>query len=349
MHSALILAGGSGTRFWPLSRRSRPKQFLTLDSERSLLQATVDRLAPLIPPGRIWISTTAAMVDEVRRQLPEVAPERIVVEPTPKNTAPAIGLSIARMSAEARAGAIAVLPSDHRIADPVSFRVTLGEALTLAAAQDRFVVLGVVPRRADTGFGYLELGVELAGSKGLCRVESFREKPDRANAESFVASGRYLWNAGMFVFRGERFLAELARLAPELGTGLAAIAAEPDRIEELYSKLPSISVDYAVIERLEELVSLPLDCGWDDLGSWQALFDVLPVGERGNRQLGSTLAVDANGNLLVAESGTVAVLGVEGLAVVQTRDAVLVLPLERAQEVRRLVEQLEATSRDELC
>lgn len=348
MNSALILAGGSGTRFWPASRRERPKQFLTLEGDRSLLETTVDRLAPLVPPGRIWISTTAALADEVARQLPEVAPERILVEPAGRNTAPAIGWSLLRMPEEARRGAVAVLPSDHRIADPAAFRATLGAAFEIALDQDRVLALGVVPRWAETGFGYLELGAPLAGPAGLWRVERFREKPARADAEEFVASGRHLWNAGMFVFRGTTLLAEFERWAPELSAGLDRLRAEPARSEELYRALPAISIDYAVMERIEELATLPLDCGWDDLGSWQALFEVLAVDQDGNRSIGHTVAVDAEGNLLVSESGTVAVLGISGLAVVRTGDAVLVLPLERAQEVRRLVERLETAGRIDL-
>ena len=346
--SALILAGGSGTRFWPASRRRHPKQFLALEGERSLLQTTVARLAPLVPPERVWISTTAALADEVASQLPEVSRERIVVEPAGRNTAPAIGWSLLSMPEEVRRSAVAVLPSDHRIGDPAAFRATLASAFDVALAGDRVLALGVVPRWAETGFGYLELGERIDGASDLVRVAAFREKPERALAELFLASGRHLWNAGMFVFRGTTLLAHLGRLAPDLGAGLARLAAEPARCDELYPQLPSISIDYAVMERIEELATLPLDCGWDDLGSWQALYEVLPGDEAGNRAVGDALAIEAEDNLLVAERGTIAVLGVSGLAVVRTGDAVLVLPRERAQEVRKIVERLEAAGRADL-
>jgi mannose-1-phosphate guanylyltransferase len=337
--SVLILAGGSGTRFWPASRRLRPKQLLALDGERSLLQETVDRLLPLVSAERIWISTTRELAEATAAQLPEVARERILVEPVGRNTAPAILGAVARMPAAARDEPIAVLPSDHRIGDPAAFRTTLAAAFALAAGEAPVVALGVVPRWPETGFGYLELGAPLAGPPGLHAVARFREKPDLATAREFVASGRHHWNAGMFVFRGERLLGETRRLDAALVEGVEAWAREPGR-DDLYAALPSISIDYAVMERLAELVTLPLECGWDDLGSWGALYEHLAADGGGNRALGSTVAVDAAGNLLFAEQGTIAVLGVEGLVVVRSGDAVLVVPRERAQEVRRVVERL---------
>jgi len=346
--AALVLAGGSGTRFWPASRRARPKQLLPLDGERSLLRATVERLAPLVPAERVWIATTPALADAVGAELPEISAERIVVEPALRNTAPAIGFALSRMPEEVRNGAVAVLASDHRIADEARFRSTLEVAARIAAADDRILALGVVPRWPETGFGYLELAEEAAGPAGERAVARFREKPDRPTAEGFLASGRHLWNASMFVFRGATLLARLARHAPEIGAGLESIASSPERAEQLYSALPSISIDYALMEKLDDLLTLPLDCGWDDLGSWQALYEVLDADGEGNRSRGTTVAVDAHDNLLFAEQGAIAVLGVEGLAIVRTADAVLVVPRERAQEVRRLVERLRADGRDEM-
>jgi len=346
--SALVLAGGSGTRFWPASRRSRPKQLLALDGGRSLLQATVDRLAPLVPAERVWVATTPALAAAVREQLPGLGPERLVVEPAPRNTAPAIAFALARMPVEARRGAVAVLPSDHRVAEPEAFRATLAAAAEVAERDDRVLALGVVPTRPETGFGYLEVGRALPGTPGLREVVRFREKPDRATAERFLESGRHLWNGGIFVFRGETMRAAIARLAPEVGAGLAALESEPASAAERFAALPSISIDVAVMERLEGFATLPLECGWDDLGSWQALHDVLPGDSAGNRVHGSAVAVDARDNLLFAEQGTIAVVGVDGLVVVRTGDSVLVLPRERAQEVRRIVERLESSGRDDL-
>jgi len=344
---ALILAGGAGTRFWPLSRRRRPKQLLALEGEQSLLRATVSRLAPLVEPRAIWVCTTRGLEDAVRSELPEVPPAQVLVEPEGRNTAPAIGWSVRSMPAAVRGGAVAVLPADHRIGDAASFLGTLAVAARAAETEDRVLALGVTPRWAETGYGYLELdpGEE---ADGLRRVRRFVEKPCAADAGRFLVSGRHLWNAGIFVFRGTTLLELLARHEPELGRGLEAIAAEPRRLAEIYPSLPARSIDYAVMEKLDALSTLPLDCGWSDLGSWEALAELLPADAAGNAGRGDRLAVDAGDNLLFSESGLIAVLGVRDLVVVRTGDAVLVLPKSRSQEVRRLVQELAARGREEL-
>lgn len=350
---ALILAGGSGTRFWPLSRRLRPKQLLALDGGRSLLQATVDRLAPSVAPENVWICTTAHLADAVRQQLPEVPEAQILAEPEGRNTAPAIGWALARMPESCRREVVAVLPSDHRFGDPAAFRATLEQAARAADQHDLVMTLGVAPRWAETGYGYLELGATLDGGPDEDRpqvrqVAQFREKPDAETARAYVESGNYLWNAGIFVFRGTTFLHHLRRFEPEMGEALEAIAAEPARTPELYATLRSISVDYAVMERLETIATLPLDCGWSDLGSWQALDEILEPDADGNVHHGDVMAIDARDNLLFADQGQVAVLGVEGLVVVRTGDTVMVAPLDRSQEVRRFVDRLKAEKRTDL-
>ncbi len=345
---ALILAGGSGTRFWPLSRRRRPKQFLPLEGERSLLQATVDRLSPDLGPSEVWVCTTRALAETVRAQLPEVPGSQILAEPEGRNTAPAIGWSLGRMPEEARRGAVAVLPADHRFGDAAAFRRTLAAAAATAENDDRVVALGVTPRWAETGYGYLELGRSLDPATDLRQVVRFTEKPDSATAEKYFRGGNHLWNAGIFIFRGTTLLAHLERFEPEIGRGLAAMAEAPAESAEIYPRLPSISIDYAVMERLDSIATLPLDCGWSDLGSWEALVEVLDADADGNRCRGDGLAIDARDNLLYADEGTVAVLGVENLAVVRTGDTVLVLPRQRSQEVRRIVDELRRRGRDDL-
>ena len=344
---ALILAGGSGTRFWPLSRKHRPKQLLALEGERTLLRDTVERLRPLVGPESIWICTTQALAEAVRRDVPEVPTEQILLEPEGRNTAPAIGWSIRSMPEEARRGVVAVLPADHRVGDGESFRATLEQAAQAVEREDRVMTLGVTPRWAETGYGYLELEPE-AGEGGLRRLRRFVEKPTAEKAEEFVRAGNYLWNAGIFVFRGTTFLSVLERLQPELSHGLEEIATAPERLGELYARLPADSIDYAVMEKLDEISTLPLDCGWSDLGSWSALDEILPRDEHGNTGRGDVLAIEARDNLLFSDAGTIAVLGVEGLVVVRTGDTVLVMPKERAQEVRKIVSELGNRSRGEL-
>ena len=345
---ALILAGGSGTRFWPLSRRARPKQLLALDGERSLLQETAARLAPLAAPADLWVCTTRELGDAVRRQLPEVPSAQVLEEPVGRNTAPAIAWSVASMPAAARQGVVAVFPSDHRVADPAAFRDVLARAVAVVERDDRVMTLGVKPYRVEPGFGHLELGEPLPGDPELRRVARFVEKPPPETAERFFHAGNHLWNAGMFVFRGATLLELLARHQPELAAGVAEIAAAPGRAGELYPRLPAISIDYALMEKLDGLGTLPLDCGWNDLGSWEALAEGLPPDAAGNAARGDVVALDAEGNLLLADAGTVAVLGVRDLVVVRTADAVLVLPKERSQEVRRIVAELAARGRDDL-
>lgn len=354
---ALILAGGSGTRFWPLSRRRQPKQLLALDGESSLLQSTVERLAPEIPGENVWVCTTLELADAVRAQLSKVPADQVLCEPEGRNTAPAIGWSLVTMPEERRRDVIAVLPSDHRFADPEVLRDRLARAAEIVRRDDRVMTLGVTPRWAETGYGYLELGEPLEGESGedddAREVASFREKPDAETAREYVEAGRYLWNAGIFVFRGETLLEHLRRFEPELGEGLDAITAEPARTAELYGELKSISIDYAVMERLEGIGTLPLDGGWSDLGSWQALAEVLErdgdkLDDAGNATHGDTMAIDSKENLLWADAGQIAVVGVEGLVVVRTDDTVLVVPKERSQDVREIVKRLREESRDEL-
>jgi len=344
---ALILAGGSGTRFWPLSRKWKPKQLLALERDRSLLRETLERLQPLVGPEAVWVCTTEALEEHVRRELPEVPPEQILLEPEGRNTAPAIGWSVRSMPEDARNGVVAVLPADHRVGEPAALRETLERAAEVVAREDRVMALGVVPRWPETGYGYLELEPE-EGPDGVRRVRRFVEKPSAETAAHFLAAGNYLWNAGIFVFRGSTLLGILERLQPELARGLEEIATAPGRLRELYSRLPADSIDYAVMERLDGISTLPLDCGWSDLGSWEALDEVLPKDAAGNTGRGDRLAVDARGNLLFADAGTIAVLGIEGLVVVRTGDAVLVCPKSRSQEVKKLVSELAARKREDL-
>jgi mannose-1-phosphate guanylyltransferase len=344
---ALILAGGSGTRFWPLSRRRRPKQLLALDGESSLLQATAERLRPLAGPESQWVCTTEELVEEVRRQLPEVPADQVLAEPEGRNTAAAIGWSVRSMPDELRRQVVGVFPADHRVADGEAFRRAVAAGVELIERVDRIVTLGVRPHRVESGYGFLELGEEADPESAVRRVIRFTEKPDPETARRFTVSGNYLWNAGIFLFRGVTLLERLAAAAPEIAAGLDQIAERPEATAELYRRLPAISIDHAVMERQDDLVTVPLDCGWSDLGSWPALAELMAAGSD-NASRGDVVALESTDNLLFADQGTIAAFGVSGLVVVRTGDVVLVVPKERAQEVKALVDELARGGRADL-
>lgn len=345
---AVILAGGSGTRFWPMSRQARPKQLLSLGGEGSLLEETLARLEPLVPVQSVWVCTTEALADEVRRQLPQIPAEQILEEPLGRNTAAAIGWSISQMPPSLQHEASAVLPADHHVTDPQAFRSVLEKASRISEERQIIMTLGVKPTRAETGYGYLELGEAVDKNSDLRPVVRFREKPDQETARQFLDSGNYLWNAGIFVFPGTVLLDRMSACQPEIATGLEEISRHPERLAELYEKLPAISIDHGVMEQLDDLGTLPLDCGWSDLGSWEALWEQLDKDEFANTSRGSVISIDSTGSLLVADEGVVAVLGIKDLVVVKTGDAVLVVPRERSQEVRRIVSELAARNRQEI-
>ncbi len=349
--NGLILAGGVGSRFWPVSRRRRPKQLLDLLGGGSLLSVTARRIEPLCGPDGIWVCTTEELAPAVATELPELAASRILGEPSGRNTAPAIGWAVRSMPEEVREGVIAVFPSDHWVADEEAFREVLrrGAAAVEGGAFD-VVTVGVAPAWAETGYGYLELAAPPAEG-GVERVERFTEKPGPETAARFKASGRHFWNAGIFLFRGRVLLELYARHLPELAAGLERLAAkhgDAERRRALYADLESVSIDYGLMEKLSAIGCVVADCGWNDLGSWASLAEALPADGDGNRTVGDTVAVDARDNLLFADGGTVAAIGVEGLAVVRTGDAVLVVPRERAQDVRRIVDRLRVLGRRDL-
>ena len=336
---ALILAGGSGTRFWPLSRRRRPKQLLALEGETTLLRATLERLGPSVTPDDVWVVTTAALAPAVAEELPELPTEQILAEPEGRNTAPAIAWAVASMPEAVRDEPVIVLPADHRVADGAAFRAGIESAVREVVAHDRVLTLGIRPRRPETGYGYLEVGEALTDDGAVRRVVRFTEKPDAETAERFVASGRYLWNAGIFVFRGRTLLDLVAEHLPELARGLAQLEEAPDRLGAIYPRLPRISIDYGIMEQLSELATVPLECGWSDLGSWASLAEVLESGSGEGGRHGDALALDTSGCLLWSEEGLIAAVGIEDLVVVRTADVTLVCPRAEAERVREIVDR----------
>lgn len=353
---ALVLAGGSGTRLWPLSRPEAPKQLLALtDPERSMLRLTVDRLAPLIPPERVLVLTAADHVDAVREQLPEVPPAQVLGEPAPLGTAAALGLGLAWLRARDPSALMAVLSADHQIAPAEALQADLARAAGLARA-GWLVTIGIPPTSPETGFGYIELGEVLPPQEGGDgrgrRVARFVEKPDLARAQAFVAGGRHLWNAGMFAWSVAGIQAAFQRHLPRLAATLDALtaaasqgdAAFADALSRLWPGIQDrTTIDYGIMEPAERVACVPAGFEWLDIGSWAAVKETLPADEDGNAVLGRHLGLDSHDNLIFAPDGRlIATLGLEGMVVVDTPEALLICPIDRAQEVKRLVDALRA-------
>jgi mannose-1-phosphate guanylyltransferase len=345
-----ILAGGEGTRMWPLSRSRRPKQLLQLSGKRSLIQQTVDRLLPLVEPERILIVTEQSHADDLRAQLPELPDSSIVVEPTRRGTAAALLLAALHVKARAPRATWASVHSDAFITDDDEFRRTLAAAIEAASAGEHLVTTGIEPRFAATGYGYIQRGEELRQVQGfpLNRVVRFVEKPDQATAEAYVRSGDYLWNPGVFVWSNATLLEAFARHQPDMYAVLtSAPLAEIDRV---YPNVPRETIDVGIMEPAANVATIPARFGWSDIGSWAELWELTPRAADGNVALGAgrVLTADSRDNLVFAEGRAVALVGVNDLVVVETADAVFVCPRERAQDVRQIVKQLQAEGATEL-
>ena len=345
---AVVMAGGQGARFWPLSRSAKPKQLLPLaGGDESLLRATVRRIADLIPPERVLIVTSLALRDAVLAELPELPPENVLAEPTGRNTAPCVGWAAATVARRDPKGVLAVLAADHFIRDEATYLEIVRRAVSVAASGE-MVTVGIRPTRAETGYGYLEIGEAL--SPGVFRAKRFVEKPDRERAEEFLRrEHEFLWNSGMFFFRADVVLAAIGRFLPQLAHGLAEFDEAAKRGDEYgavarsYGSLPSVSIDTGVMERAEKVAVLPGDFGWSDVGSWTTAYELAEKDQAGNATPHDTVAVDSAGNYVRAPLGKlVALVGVSDLVIVDTDDALLVMPRERAQDVRAVVDALRA-------
>ena len=342
---AIIMAGGSGTRFWPLSRVDRPKQFLALGPDsRSLLRATAERVWALIPPERTFVVTSELLEDQVKHELPELSSERILAEPIGRNTAPCIGWAATHVKRLDPNAVMTVLPADHYIGDTDAYTDTLRRGLEAATHGD-YVTIGIRPTRAETGYGYIEVGGEL--DPGVFRARRFVEKPNRQRAEQFVASGAFLWNSGMFFFLASRILEAIDQHLPGLGEQLrryeeaAKAGSEAELVSETYASLPAVSIDHGIMEKVDSVSVVPGSFDWSDLGSWTSAWELSERDEHGNVLPEGGLSVDATGNYAWAPDGKlVALIGVRDLVVVDSGDALLVVPRERAQDVRDIVAAL---------
>jgi mannose-1-phosphate guanylyltransferase len=350
----VILAGGRGTRFWPRSRRASAKQVLTIFGERSLIQSTVDRLAPLIPPERLWVLTNDHLREEITRQLPMIPRRQILAEPVQRNTAPAIGLVAHILHSLDRDAVMGVFPSDHVIAKPRRY-LQLARAAFRAAAAGNIAVLGIAPRWAETGYGYIEFprGTR-QGSLDPAQVLSFREKPDSRTAAKYLAAKWFYWNAGMFFWRTEVLLNALRRHLPKTASLLASLPRFSDRgfaakLNEVFPKCENVSIDYAVLERAGNVVGFPCDeIGWNDVGSWNAVYELVARDRDGNAARSVVISAESTGNYVDAGNKLVALLGANNLIVVDTPDALLIADRERAQKVGDIVKLLEQNRRKDL-
>ena len=369
----VILAGGSGTRFWPRSRKARAKQVLALDGERTMIQQTVDRLAPVSDPANVWVITNDLLSALITEQLPEVPREHILSEPAARNTAPACALAAFLLEKTEPDTVIGIFPSDHVVKNRVRFAEVIRAGIAVAASGEKIVVLGVPPTRAETGYGYIELGAKAEASRdvGVRRVKRFTEKPHAALAEQFVALGNYAWNSGIFLWSARTLANAIREYRPAMAPLLERIAeahrtskAEFDRVfAEVYPQCENISIDYAVLEPRSakgeagaEIYCLPGDFEWNDLGCWSALHEhaagcppeQVSVANVFEGEDPLCISIDSTGNYVHAPGKVIALVGVSNLVVVQTKDALLITTRERSQDVSKVVAELKNAGRDDL-
>jgi mannose-1-phosphate guanylyltransferase len=356
MLHVVIMAGGTGTRFWPVSRRGRPKQLLSLAGSDPILRTTYERTAPLVPPERTWVVTTANNAAVTRELLPELEPDHVLAEPEARDTAACAGYAALVVLQCDPDPVCAVLPADHVIGKEDRFRSALTAAAEVVAEDRGLLTFGIHPTRAETGYGYLEIGNEHRVVNGfpVHHLERFVEKPDLETARRYLESGDHLWNSGMFVWRAEEYLEEVGRQLPELAAGLERLAAALGAGDaaaasaEIYPTLARTSVDFGVMEGAKRAWTIPVDFPWSDVGAWPALAELVAPDQDGNAVRGRVVAAHGADNVLVSDGPVVAVAGVRDLVVVATPDAVLVVPKAEAQRVKQLVAELEARGWDDV-
>ncbi len=345
----VVLAGGSGTRLWPLSRKDYPKQFLKVGSPESLVRETVTRLKDLVPFQNVLIVCGKDHADLMKKEFPEFSTDQFILEPCGRNTAPAIALASQVLLRKDPEAVMVVLPADHKI--PLSsqkkFQDMIGEAIRYSRELKGLLTLGVQPSYPATGYGYIQQGEELM--PGLFAVKQFREKPELEIAQKYVESGDYLWNSGMFVWKAAEFWKNYEKFLPPDAQLLSSLKQNPgttewdQKLDEIYPRVTSISVDYAVMEKANSVQMMRASFEWDDVGSLQSLFKYFPQDKNNNAYEGKSATLNASGNLLMSDEGVIACLGVNNLVVIRNKDSVLVLPLERSEEVKQVLEELKKT------
>ncbi|WP_441001066.1 mannose-1-phosphate guanylyltransferase [Fodinibius sp. SL11] len=351
MLHAVIMAGGSGTRFWPQSTEAHPKQFLNIFGDRTMLQDTVDRIEPLIPADRVWVITNDKYVDLVQEQLPDVPTNNIVGEPVGKNTAPCVAAAATLIQEKDPAGTMVVLPADHLIGKPKTFLSILEAAKAKAQESGALVTIGIKPDHPETGYGYIEFdksSSQLYKESEVKKVNQFREKPDLETAKEFIDSGNFLWNSGMFIWKAstilEKFKQHLPTIFDEVEKLKPAVGTDNQKgaIDEFYYGCTSISIDYGIMEQADQVFVVPGSFEWNDVGSWRAVYDLRSKDKDSNViQTDTAATADAKNNLIQSKSGKmIALVGVENLAVVETDNAILVCDLDHSQGVKKVVNKL---------
>ncbi len=350
MNYAVIMAGGSGTRFWPKSTSETPKQFLHLFGEGTMLQNTVERVSDIIPLEQVYVVTNDRYVDTVAQQLQGIPEENIIGECVARNTAPCVAISAAILRDKDPDSVMVVLPADHHITKPGEFRTFLKTAIEKARNEDALVTIGIQPDKPETGYGYIqrssEEGEEIEGNT-VFKVEGFREKPDLKTAETFLESGDFYWNSGMFIWKSANVMKSIRNHLPDMHK--VALMAQADgftkqAIDQFYENADSISIDYGIMEKANNVFVVPGEFGWNDVGSWSAAYDLSEKDELGNNKPANILLTHGSNNnyLSLDTDKMVALVGVENLAVVETDSAILICDLSKAQDVKKIVEQLKA-------
>ena len=352
--TAVIMAGGKGERFWPRSRISCPKQFLSLTTDgETMIQKTVRRLSPLVAPEDIFIVTNTAYLPLIFEQLPEIPHENVVAEPCPRNTAPCVGLAAGIIRRKYEDAVMLVLPSDHLIHAEDMYRDTLKKAAIAAEEGSNLVTLGITPTYPETGYGYIKY-VSGSGRNGVYTVERFVEKPDLETARGYLRAGSYLWNSGMFIWKASTILANIAQYMPELSDGLVPIVEAygtphfGEVLEQQFSTLPSESIDYGIMEKADHIYTIPGSFGWDDVGSWLALERINHTDQDGNMFSGDIVSIDIKNCTISGGKRLIAALGVEDIVVVDTPDALLVCDKNSTQDIKKILAELRAQNRTEL-
>ena len=345
--TALIMAGGRGERFWPKSRKSTPKQFLSLtNSEKTMIQETVDRMLPLVAIEDIFIATNRDYKNLVKEQLPDLPEENILCEPMAKNTAPCIGWGAVTIRKRYGDAMMIVLPSDHLIQQPALFRGVLKSAIQTAQDTDALVTLGISPTSPDTGYGYIQYDTEEDAVGRAFKVKRFVEKPDLETAKKYLMSGEYLWNSGMFIWKVSTILENIRVFLPDLTEGLARIRESigtPEYeavLRASFSAFPSVSVDYGILEKARNIFTLAGTFGWDDVGSWLAVSRLRPTDARGNTLQGNVISVDTENTIVQGGEKLIAVVGVQDMIVVDTKDAILICEKDKAGDIRKVLQAL---------